>query len=169
MNSLTESDIEERKTSFLLATALANGDWKTSKDPVQAAVHMLRAAELGHCLAAYKVAEMYLNGQGVNQDFDLATHWAQRVRELGSPEYSDFMLGSIDKKRNGGDRGDEIPYKTPSLPNRGFRFNFVEFLRSVMQLILGIVIFGSIGYCFNGNQDKEGSGLGEVPDQYRKR
>lgn len=163
-----DEELSEGAKNFLLATEYQTGRRGKPKDLALAAAYMVKAAELGHCLAGYHVATMYFNGQGVAQDLELAREWALRLNATGSHEFAKTMLAAIDEKKSGTDHPKETAADKPKRKIDNIKTNFGEFAKSVLQTLFGICLLASIGYCSGGGRVGEGNGLGELPDNYRK-
>lgn len=168
MTEKGDEELSEGAKNFLLATEYQTGSRGKPKDLALAAAYMVKAAELGHCLAAYNVAAMYFHGQGVSQDLELAREWALRLNAMGSPEFAKKMLAAIDEKKSGTDHSKETSTDRPKRMIDNIKTNFGEFAKSVLQVLLGICLLAGIGYCSGGGHVGEGNGLGELPDNYRK-
>ena len=159
--------MSEGAKNFFLATDYETGRHGKLKDLTQAANYMIKAAELGHCLAVYNVAAMYIHGRGVPRDLEIARAWALRLRALGGLEFAEKLLAAIDEKENQPNIISAIFPQEPRRTKNSIKRNLFEFSKSVGQALLGIFLLASIGYCSGGRVDKYDD-LGEIPDHYRK-
>ena len=168
MANADEDGLSESAKNYLLAMDYQAGRHGKPKDLTQAAAYMIKAAESGHCLAAYNVAAMYFHGQGVSQDFERAREWALRLSAMGSPEYVEKILTAIGEKKNEIDSTNEVLLQNNKRDSNNIKRNLFAFAKSVVQTILGICLLASVGYCSGGYHAGEGNDPGELPDQYRK-
>ena len=159
--------MSEGAKNFLLAADYETGRHGKPKDLTQAANYMIKAAELGHCLAVYNVAAMYFHGRGVPRDLEIARAWALRLKALDGLEFAEKLLVAIDEKENEPNITSAIPARESRRTKSDIKRSLFEFAKSVGQTLLGIFLLASIGYCSGGRLEKY-DGVDEIPDHYRK-
>lgn len=115
---MSEEINDEALEHFRIATAFESGSHGKTKDPVQAALHMIKAAEGGHQLAVYNVCAFYLHGRGLPQDLERARAWAMKLKALGSTEFADQAFAAIAAKEEALSKGVRAP-SVAIAPERG--------------------------------------------------
>jgi TPR repeat protein len=98
--AIAAADAGDNEMQVLVGTAYLAGANGLPHEPKKAATYLLNAAKGGNGFAAFIVAGLYADGLGVDQDFDLARHWAVKSKQLGVPD-ADQMISAIDVKRQG--------------------------------------------------------------------
>lgn len=91
--AITISEDDTTTSEISTAMLIANADAQLEAGNTESAFDMmLQAAERGDVVAAERVAEFYVGGVGVEEDYDAAIVWYERAAEQGS-ERSCNVLG----------------------------------------------------------------------------
>ena len=98
MTNEVNDHLSDAARDFAIACDYESGTHGKPKDLERAFSSMSKAAEDGHCLAAYALCAFYFHGRGTPRDFKSARAWALRVKELGAGDLADAALVMIEAK-----------------------------------------------------------------------